>query len=154
MSSVPVPKDFEWAPLIPELIVSDLRNSLVFWCDMLGFGIVYDRPDERFAFLEKDGAQIMLEERNPGSRQWIEGALEQPFGRGINFQTRITDLPATLGRLGKAGWPLYMEVEEKWYRAGLIETGVRQCIVQDPDGYLIRLSMPLGERALEKCRQT
>ena len=28
----------------------------------------------------------------------------------------------------------------------VVETGVEQFLVQDPDGYLIRFSQPLGER--------
>jgi hypothetical protein len=39
-----------------------------------------------------------------------------------------------------------MAPEEKWYRTGARETGVRQFLVQDPDGYLLRLQQRLGER--------
>ncbi len=41
-----------------------------------------------------------------------------------------------------------MESEEKWYRADKIEVGQRQFLVMDPDGYLLRLVMDLGERPL------
>lgn len=37
-------------------------------------------------------------------------------------------------------------MEEVWYRAGTSETGVRQFLVQDPDGYLVRFSQGLGLR--------
>lgn len=44
-----------------------------------------------------------------------------------------------------------MEPEEKWYRIGPSEeAGVRQFLVQDPDGYLVRLQMSLGHRTLEQ----
>ena len=42
--------------------------------------------------------------------------------------------------MAEAGWPIFVEPEEKWYRAGDIEIGVRQFLVQDPDGYLLRSS--------------
>ena len=52
-----------------------------------------------------------------------------------------------LRRLTTSRWPLYMEPEEKWYRAGDQEIGVRQLLVQDPDGYLVRLKSSLGRRS-------
>lgn len=39
-----------------------------------------------------------------------------------------------------------MECEEAWYRKGDFEVGQRQFLVQDPDGYLLRLVEGLGER--------
>jgi catechol 2,3-dioxygenase-like lactoylglutathione lyase family enzyme len=140
-----LPADFAWAPLIAELIVSDLGESLAFWCGLLGFRVVYDRPEERFAFLEREGVQIMLEQRDPEARQWITAELERPFGRGINLQTRVADLGPLLARLRETG-ALHMDEEEKWYRVAGGEAGVRQCVARDPDGYLVRLSTPLGTR--------
>jgi hypothetical protein len=34
--------------------------SLAFWCDVLGFPIACQRPERDFAYLERDGAQVML----------------------------------------------------------------------------------------------
>ncbi|WP_321809256.1 hypothetical protein [Burkholderia sp. BCC1985] len=39
-------------------------------------------------------------------------------------------------------------IEEKWYRAGDVEIGLNQCLVQDPDGYLLRLTNDLGDRPI------
>jgi hypothetical protein len=103
--------------------------------------------EEGFAYLDRDGAQIMLEERGRG-RNWITGALETPLGRGINFQIRVAAVQPLLQALEQAGWPLFMAPEQKWYRAGAVEIGVEQFLVQDPNGYLIRLSAYLGERAV------
>ena len=50
-------------------------------------------------------------------------------------------------RLAAAGWPLFMPVEDKWYRAGDRELGQRQCVVADPDGYLLRLAQEIGFRS-------
>lgn len=49
-------------PLIPELIVSDLQRSLDFYCQVLGFKIEYQRPEDKFAFLSYHGSQLMLEQ--------------------------------------------------------------------------------------------
>jgi hypothetical protein len=52
--------------LIPELSVTSCETSLAFYCNVLGFSIVYLRPEEGFAFLEREGAQLMLDQMNKG----------------------------------------------------------------------------------------
>jgi catechol 2,3-dioxygenase-like lactoylglutathione lyase family enzyme len=134
------------ATLVPELVVADLAASLRFWIDLIGFRIAYDRPENRFAYLDLDGAQVMLDQYNPSARHWLTGPMERPFGRGINLQIEVASVEPILGRLAADGWPLFMAVEDAWYRAGSIEVGQRQFLVQDPDGYLLRLGAKLGER--------
>jgi catechol 2,3-dioxygenase-like lactoylglutathione lyase family enzyme len=137
--------EFAFARLVPELLVSDVKASLRFWRDLCGFKIAFDRLYEGFAYLDLDGAQVMLEERGHG-RNWIVGRMAAPFGRGVNFQVGVEAVEPILTSLDAAKWPLFMEPEEKWYRTGDVETGVRQFLVQDPDGYLIRFSARLGRR--------
>lgn len=137
------------AILVPELLVADLAASLRFWCGLCGFRVAYDRPEDRFAYLDRDGAQVMLEEAAGPGRRWITGELERPFGRGMNLQIAVADCAPILARLEAAGWPLYLDVEEKWYRVAGGETGVRQFIAQDPDGYLLRFSQALQTPALQ-----
>src|ERR1700756_4531443 len=126
---------FVRSALVPELLVSDIGSSLRFWCGLCGFTIAFERLYEGFAYLDRAGAQVMLEERGR-NRNWVTGALETPFGRGMNLEIRVSDLDPILVSLAGAGWGLFMEPEEKWYRTGTIEAGVRQFLVQDPDGYL------------------
>lgn len=74
--------------------------------------------------------------------------LEQPFGRGINFQVSVADLEPILSALASVKWSLFMKPETKWYRTGdTEEVGVRQFLVADPDGYLIRFQQSLGRRS-------
>jgi catechol 2,3-dioxygenase-like lactoylglutathione lyase family enzyme len=134
------------ARLVPELLVHDLEASLSFWRDCLGFTVLYDRPEHGFAFLDLDGASFMLEQRDKAARTWETGPLERPLGRGVNFEIQVEDLDGILTRLTAAAWPLYMEPEDKWYRVGSMELGQRQFLVQDPDGYLLRLAGDLGGR--------
>lgn len=133
------------ARMVPELLVSDLSRSLAFWMDLCGFDIVYQREDEGFVYLDLDGAQFMLEEVR-GDDNWITAPLEAPRGRGINFEITVRAVEPLLERLAAAGWPLYLARQERWYRSNAIEIGVSQFLVQDPDGYLLRFSEPLGER--------
>jgi catechol 2,3-dioxygenase-like lactoylglutathione lyase family enzyme len=135
-----------WAALVPELLVSDIEKSLRLWRDVGGFTVLFDRPDEGFAYLDFDGAQIMLDEIGK-TRDWVTGALVSPFGRGVNFQVRVPAVEPIVASLARAGWPLFMEPERKWYRTGEVETEVHQFLVQDPDGYLVRFSAYLGDRS-------
>ena len=68
------------------------------------------------------------------------------MGRGINFQMTIVRIAPMLKALDDAGWPLYEQPNEAWYRVGDQELGQREFLVQDPDGYLIRFTERLGRR--------
>ena len=146
LRSAPRPK------LVPELNVTNIHESLRFWRDLLGFRIVYDRPEQGFAAIERDGVEFMLEQHGAGPIEraniWDAGPLERPFGRGINFEIGIADVDVLLDGLNGAGWPIFFGPEERWYRAGDFEAGQRQFLVQDPDGYLLRFAQSLGRRPL------
>jgi catechol 2,3-dioxygenase-like lactoylglutathione lyase family enzyme len=134
--------------LVPELLVSDIDASLAFWVGLIGFRVAYSRPEEGFAYLQREAAAVMLEDLTRSRRTWQTGTIERPFGRGINFQIEVSDIAVPLAALRAKAWPLYIEPEERWYRVGDLETGQRQFLVQDPDGYLLRLWQPLGRRPL------
>lgn len=134
----------QWAALVPELLVTDLGQSLAFWCDLCGFRIRFARPDEGFAYLELGGAQVMLE--TLARDAWITAPLRRPFGRGINLQIEVADAKALAARLTAQGVALFAPAEVAWYREGAIEHGQCQFLVQDPDGYLLRFIQPLGAR--------
>lgn len=133
--------------LVPELTVTDLSKSLEFWVSFLGFEVAYQRLEEGFAYLDLDGVQVMLEQVDPLANQWQTGALERPFGRGMNLQIDVAAVLPLLQRLDEAAYPLFKACKDVWYRAGEVEVGQREFLVQDPDGYLVRLVERLGERA-------
>lgn len=132
-------------PLVPELDVRDLPASLAFWCGTLGFSVAYARPENGFAYLERGGAQVML---NAINGNWRTGDLEPPLGRGINLQITVDAVDPILAALDAASWPLFRPAHEAWYRVGEEEEGLRQFLVQDPDGYLLRFAESLGQRRL------
>ena len=121
--------------LIPELSVTDINKTREFYVDILGFKICYERPEDKFIFVEKDGNQIMLEQINGN---WNVGKMEYPFGRGINFEMTISDVDAVYERIEKAGIKLFMKMEVKDYECGDETVHQKQFLVQDPDGYLLR----------------
>ena len=131
--------------LVPELAVTDYEASRRFWCDLVGFSLRYERSEEGFGYLVLGNAHLMLDQINQG-RTWATGMLEAPLGRGINLEIQVAPLDAAWERLTQAQWPIFVEPEEKWYRAGDVEIGVRQFLIQDPDGYLVRLQQEIGER--------
>ena len=138
-----------YAKLVPELFCSDLKASLHFYIDLIGFSILYDRPEDGFAYLDLDGVQLMLDEPqeaidSPSS--WWTAKPEKPYGRGINLQIEVSDVDAICQRLTHNKWPIFRPMEEKWYRVKDCEMGNRQFLVQDPDGYLLRFFSDLGER--------
>lgn len=143
MNQVPHPA------LVPELLVESVTASLDFWCRLCRFEVLYDRPEEGFAYLTQGSAHLMLEQIGVG-RNWLTGPLDQPLGRGVNFQITVPSVGPVCSSLREAGWPLLMEPETRWYRTGDGETGVEQFLVTDPDGYLLRFQSPLGRQPIKE----
>jgi catechol 2,3-dioxygenase-like lactoylglutathione lyase family enzyme len=137
---------FERNRLVPELMVYDLDISMAFWVSCLGFNVAYQRPEDGFAYLDLNGAQVMLEQVDSDGGQWLTAPLEKPFGRGVNLQIDVEAVAPIIQKLVQAGCPLYRDCKDTWYRADDVEVGQREFIVQDPDGYLVRLVERLGER--------
>jgi catechol 2,3-dioxygenase-like lactoylglutathione lyase family enzyme len=88
----------------------------------------------------------MLEEAAGPGRRFRTAPLERPFGRGANFQIRVTDAPGLIERVRGAGASILLAIEDRWYRRGDGEVGNRQFVVVDPDGYLLRFFEDIGRR--------
>jgi len=133
-----------WAKFVPELHVNDLDASLEFWMGRLGFDIAFERPSERFAYLEHaEGHQIMLCQRHG---RFETGPLKYPLGQGAMFQIYLESLDLVLSQLSDRNWPLYLGPRDIWRQVGEHEHGQREVFVQDPDGYLLMLAEHLGTR--------
>lgn len=129
------------AALVPELCVSDLARSLAFYCGALGFHVVHERPDERFIHIERQGADLILKE---AVRQTLlAGQPEVPYGRGVRLQIAVADAAALRDAACAAGAPIVNDLEERTCLRDNEPIRVRQCLVQDPDGYLLRFSQLL-----------
>ena len=128
--------------LVPELGCQDVLTSLRFYTDVLGFHVRYDRPEKGFYYLERQGAEIMIEQLDESS--WVAAKAERPFGRGMHFQICTTDLAALYKTCKAAGDVIYRDWEETWYRVGDHFAGQIQFIISDPDGYLLRFEQELG----------
>ncbi|ROU03523.1 bleomycin resistance protein [Histidinibacterium lentulum] len=133
--------------LVPEFAVSDWQASRAFYCDVLGFDCLYERPEEGFCYLRLGEAELMIDQigfgRTFGGRHRPDA---HPFGRGLNVQIRVPTIAPLVAALAGCGHPLVLPVEEKWYRLGPQKAGQRQFVVADPDGYLLRFHEELGLR--------
>ena len=126
------------AALVPELYVSDVAASLDFYTRLLGFTVRYARADEGFAYLERDGAELMIEQ--PGSgRAWLVGSLEHPYGRGISLQIATRDVVRLYETLESTA-EIVQPIERKTYARSRDSIEVDQFVIADPDGYLLRFS--------------
>jgi len=133
--------------LIPELSVSNIEKSIVFYTKVLGFKVEYERKESKFALLSLGGAQIMIEEVN---NHWKTGELEYPFGRGINFQISVKDTKKIISSITKNKYPIKVKPAQNWYRQGDKLLGCEEFLIMDPDGYLLRFSKDIGNKSKEK----
>ena len=135
--------------IIPELDVSNLDASLAVYVGVFGFSVHAQRPEERFAYLIRERAHLMLEEAAGPGRRFRTASLEKPFGRGINLQIGVSDIDALYRAVQNAELSIIVALEERWYRQNAVEYGNRQFVAADPDGYLLRFAQDLGERTLQ-----
>ncbi len=136
------------AALVPELNCSDFSQSLEFYTKTVGFSIRYARTEERFAYLERESAELMIEQNTDPDRMFVNGELAHPYGRGMNLQITVSDVNALYAKVQSAGCSIFLPIEDKWYGSNENEIGQRQFIVIDPDGYLLRFAQFIGRRPL------
>jgi catechol 2,3-dioxygenase-like lactoylglutathione lyase family enzyme len=135
--------------LVPELLVTDLAESLTFWCDVCQFELRSGSAAAGFAYVVRGGAHAMLEQLGAG-RNWVTGALERPLGRGINFEIKVPAIAPIVDALGGANQPLFMAPEIRTYETISGAVTVHQFVVQDPDGYALRFSALVADEPSEK----
>lgn len=133
----------KWNQMVPELDVFNLAESLYFYTNIIGFKIVYNREEDKFAFLQFEDVQIMIQEIDKENNKWETGKLEYPLGIGINFQIDVTNIDEIYNRLKNSDYKIFVEMEDHWYRKDNILMGCREFLVQDPNGYLLRFSQDL-----------
>ena len=138
------------ASLVPELDVVDLEASLTFYVGVVGFALVFERPRERFAYLARERAELMLQDADGPGRRFRSAPLERPFGRGMNLQIAVSGVDELYEEVLAAGVEPVVPIEERWYvvdvlapsgrwtQIGATRAGNRQFVVADPDGYLLR----------------
>ena len=126
----------EFNSLIPELSVTDINISKDFYLS-LGFKIKYERPENKFCFLELENNQIMIEQINDN---WNTGNLEYPFGRGINISMSISNVEELYNKITSQNIKIFKELEVHKDKVDDKEYEDKEFLIQDPDGYLLRFN--------------
>jgi len=101
------------ARLVPELLVSDHGTSRDFYVRIIGFTVRYERPTEKFSYLDLGGAELMIEQETDF---WTTAPRENPYGRGMNLLIEGVALEPMLSRLWVAGIALFRAAEVAWDR--------------------------------------
>ena len=144
--------NFEINALVPELWCSDFRKSQDFYVDVLGFEVVQQRGSDPHAYLALQGSQIMIAHwAFDGSWEpWHPMPMEQPYGRGINFQFMIKGVRELYDRVLSKGTEPFLKIHEvEIWRTDCMDTR-RQFMVLDPDGYVLRYSESIRQRPIEQ----
>ena len=128
--------DIEFNSLIPELSVSNIEISKMFY-ENLGFKIVYERPENRFCFMQLENNQIMIEEKNDN---WSVGKLEYPYGNGINISMSVNNIECLYENLKDKKIQFFLELKINEYRVNNKTFQDKEFLIQDPDGYLLRFN--------------
>ena len=118
----------KWNQMIPEFDVFNLKESLHFYIDLIGFNVVYERTEDKF------------------ENKWETAKLEYPLGRGINFQIDVINIDKIYNKLKENKYKIFVDIEEHWYRKDNILMGCKEFLVQDPNGYVLRFSEDLEEK--------
>ncbi len=130
-----------FAPLVPELLVRNFEASLAFYA-ALGFVVLYDCPEERFAFLKREEALLMIEEGDIA--WWTDQPGEGPRGRGINLQIDVSDVSTVQAALATLGVLPIRDINERVYRTMRGPERYLEIMIADPDGYRLRFMQPMG----------
>ncbi len=137
-----------WNQMLPEFDVFNLKESLDFYVNLIGFKVIYDRKEDKFAFIQRENVQIMIQEIDKENNKWETGELKYPLGVGINFQIDVTNIEEIYNKLKNANYNIFVDMEENWYRKDNVLMGCKEFLVQDSNGYLLRFSQDLEEKEI------
>ena len=144
---------------VPYLRVADVKRSLAFYVEGLGFDNVRQMEDENgvfWAWLEKDGMALMVSDRPSRFMDWFDLAegnlhehehddesehfhgIESVHDGCLNFVSYVyvDDVDAAHAELKGRGIEPLDEPEDKFY-------GVREFLLKDPDGYYYAVAQTL-----------
>jgi catechol 2,3-dioxygenase-like lactoylglutathione lyase family enzyme len=123
------PLDDPFAKVAPEFFVRDLDASLRF-SEALGWRVF--RRERDFAVITLDDAQLLL-------ALAPEGATAGQTDATFNLRIVVENVDFTYGRALGAGGRIVVAVDDREY-------GLRDFIVADPDGFLLRFASPIEVR--------
>ena len=127
--------------LTPNLAVSDIKETIAFYRDILGFELVMAVPEDRsdfapvlseekkyvYAQLKSGDAEVMIQEI--GSIKEDVGDFFDKIGASVSLYMRMEDVDGFYEKLsGKV--EVVKELETTWY-------GMREFYIKDNNGYIL-----------------
>ena len=113
--------------------VKDVARAVSFYTDHLGFKLEHQQLPA-FASVSLGGLNLLLSGPGASGSRPMPGGESQEPGGWNRVVLRVTDLPAQIDALGKAGLRFRNQIE--------VGPGGRQIQVEDPDGNPIELFEP------------
>ena len=113
--------------------VKDVARAISFYTDHLGFELKHQHLPE-FAAVSLGGLRLLLSGPGASGSRPMPGGESQEPGGWNRVVLRVSDLPARIDALEKAGVKFRNQVE--------VGPGGRQIQVEDPDGNPIELFEP------------
>ena len=122
---------YELTRLTPNIIVSNVEQSLAFYRDVLGFQQTVTVPDAApyvFAIVESGPVEIFLNDLKTAVAEYPAFA-DRPVGGTLTLFIHVTGIAEIYETL-RQQVTVVMPLEKKWY-------GVTEFAFTDPDGYII-----------------
>lgn len=117
--------------LTPNLIVSNVEQSMAFYRDVLGFTIamtVPDAPPYAFAIATHGAAEVFFNSVEAATAEY-PAFSNQPIGGTLTLFFEVTEIDTVYAALAPSV-RVVMPLERKWY-------GMTEFAFLDPDGYVI-----------------
>jgi catechol 2,3-dioxygenase-like lactoylglutathione lyase family enzyme len=130
MAPQPLAGNERFIPVAPEFFVRDVAASVAFY-QRLGFAVLRQEPD--FAVVGLGEAHVLLADARLAGTQLRDASA--PRGLGVNVRIMVEDVDAMRERAAAVGAPVVHEIADRSY-------GLRDFIMADPDGFLLRFAAP------------
>jgi lactoylglutathione lyase len=133
------PDPRELIPITVELFVPDVETSVRFYTEKLGFGLmrlergmIDGQERATFAVVGLERAVLLIAHRSLGGAPAVP-----PGGGAIHIRIMVDDVDALHRRAKDNGVVIANDIADRLY-------GLRDFIVDDPDGFRLRFASPLS----------
>jgi catechol 2,3-dioxygenase-like lactoylglutathione lyase family enzyme len=126
----------ELAPVAPELFVPDVDRAIRFYTESLGFELLRREETDgeaTFAVVALGPAIIMLADQRHYAA--MGAALVEPRGRGIDVRFLVPDVDEVYRTCTTSAVRIGLDIGDRYY-------GLRDFIIEDPNGYRLRFASP------------
>jgi uncharacterized glyoxalase superfamily protein PhnB len=117
--------------LTPNLVVSNVEQSVAFYRDVLGFTLAQTVPEEPplvFAIVKSGAVEVFLNAPEPALAEY-PAFKSRPIGGTLTLFMEVDGIKSVYESL-QGRVTTVMPLEHKWY-------GVTEFAITDPDGYVI-----------------